>query len=94
MKVGVLDLSYRLIGIASVKERRSVVKRLLADVAREGSAFAACEIDPDGGLQRAAVRVAHVSCDAVWTQTCLRRIELRLGRGDEYELIGAELEIV
>jgi len=94
MKVGVLDLSYRLVGITSVKERRSVVKRLLADVAREGPAFAACEIEPDGGLQRAVVRVAHVSADPTWTRTCLQRVERRLERGDEYELIGAEMEIV
>jgi uncharacterized protein YlxP (DUF503 family) len=94
MRVGLLTLSYRLYGLESIKERRSVVRRLIADVRAEGPAFAVCEIDPDAGLQRATLRIAHVSADAERTTLALRRLESRLGRGNGYEAIDANMEIL
>ncbi len=94
MRVGLLTLSYRLYGLESIKGRRSIVRRLLADVRAEGTAFAACEVDPDGGLQHASIRVAHVSNDAERTTSALARLEAKLARGDGYETIEARTEIL
>lgn len=94
MRVGLLTLSYRLVGLQSIKERRSIVRRLVADVRAEGTAFAACEVDPDGGLQRATLRVAHVSPDAEHSARELARLASRLERGNGYETIDAVVEIL
>jgi uncharacterized protein YlxP (DUF503 family) len=94
MRVGLLTLSYRLYGLKSIKERRSIVRRLVAQVHAEGPAFAVCEIDPDGGLQRAAIRVAHLSEDAARTSTALARLQGKLERGSGYEAVDATTEIV
>jgi uncharacterized protein YlxP (DUF503 family) len=94
MKVGLLTLSYRLSGLESIKERRSIIRRLVADVRAEGAAFAVCEIDADGGLQRARLRVAHLSPDEGHTRTTLSRLEKKLDRGNGYELIEASTEIL
>jgi len=94
MKVGLLTLSYRLYGIRSIKERRSLVRRLIADVHGEGPAFAVCEVDANAGLQRATVRVAHVSEDAERTAAALARVKSKLERGNGYEAIDAITEIL
>ncbi len=94
MRVGLLTLSYRLYGLESIKQKRSVVRGLIAQVRSEGAAYAACEIDPDAGLQRAALRVAHVSEDAARTSLALARLCSRLERGEGYEAIDATTEIL
>ncbi len=94
MRVGLLTLSYRLVGLRSIKERRSIVRRLIAQVHAEGPAFAACEIDPNAGLQRAAIRVAHLSEDAARTGAALAKLQEKLERGSGYEVIDATTEIV
>ncbi len=94
MRIGLLTLSYRLVGLESIKERRSIVRRLIAQVHAEGSAFAVCEIDPDGGLQRATLRIAHLSEDAARTTTALARVREKLERGSGYEVFDAETEIL
>ncbi len=94
MRVGLLTLSYRLFGLRSIKERRAIVKHLIAQVHAEGPAFAACEIDPDGGLRRAAIRVAHLSVDSARTAVALARVREKLERGDGYEATDAETEIL
>jgi len=94
MRVGLLTLSYRLYGIRTIKERRAIVRRLVAQVHAEGAAFGVCEIDPDGGPQRASLRIAHVSTDTVRTNLALTRLKDRLERGDGYEAIEAVAEIL
>lgn len=94
MKVGLLTLSYRLYGLESIKERRSIVRRLIAAAHAEGAAFAVCEIDPDGGLHKATIRIAHVSEDAERTSSMLARLKARLERGSGYETIDATTEIL
>jgi uncharacterized protein YlxP (DUF503 family) len=92
MRVGLLTLSYQLFGLSSIKERRAIVKHLIAQVHAQGSAFAVCEIDPDGGLHRASIRVAHLSSDVALTASALAHLREKLERGDGYEAIGAETE--
>jgi uncharacterized protein YlxP (DUF503 family) len=94
MRVGLLTLSYQLFGLRSIKERRAIVKRLVAQVHAEGPAFAVCEIDPDGGLRRAAIRVAHLSSDSAHTASALTHLRGRLERGDGYEVTDAETEML
>jgi uncharacterized protein YlxP (DUF503 family) len=94
MRVGLLTLSYRLYGLESIKERRSIVRRLIAQVHAEGPTFAVCEIDPDGGLQRAGLRIAHLSEDAARTTTALAHLQEKLARGNGYEMFDAVTEIV
>lgn len=94
MRVGLLTLSYRLYGIHSLKERRSIVRHLVALVRAEGEAFAVCEIDPNAGLQRVSLRVAHVSTDAVRMNRALARLRGKIERGDGYEAIEVGEEIL
>ncbi len=94
MRVGLLTLSYRLYGLASVKERRSIVRRLIANVRAEGPAFAVCEIEPDGGLHQATIRVAHLSTDPARTVSVLGRLRTRLDRGNGYEVTDETMEIL
>ncbi len=94
MRVGLLTLSYRLYGLRSIKERRSIVRCLIAQVHAEGPAFAVCEIDPNAGLQRAAIRIAHVSEGAARTGVALTRLREKLDRGSGYEVIDATTEII
>ncbi len=94
MRVGLLTVSYRLYGIHSIKERRSIVRRLVAQVHAEGAAFAACEVDPDGGLRRAVIQVAHLSTDAARTTRALARLREKLERGNGYEAIDVASEVL
>lgn len=94
MRVGLLTLSYRLYGLASVKERRSIVRRLIADVRAEGPAFAVCEVEPDGGLHQATIRVAHLCKDPARTASALTRLRTRLDRGNGFEVTDETMEIL
>jgi uncharacterized protein YlxP (DUF503 family) len=78
----------------SIKRKRSVVKRILADVHRCGAAFAACEVHEQDDLQQLVIRVAHLSNDPRFSDAALRTLQLRLERGDGYELEEADMEIL
>jgi len=83
MKIGLLTLSFRLDGVDSIKERRSIVKRILAEVDRLGAAFAACEMKGDDPLRFLKN-----------TESVLSRLERRFERGKGYHLAEAEREII
>ncbi len=70
------------------------MKRILAEVQRHGSAFAACEADDQDDLQRMTIRIAHLSNDPRFSDAALQKLQLRLERGDGYELEEAEMEIL
>ena len=94
MKVALLTICFRLYGIDSIKMKRSIVKRILADVYQNGSAFAACESDAQDNLQQMTIRVAHLSNDPRFSDSALQKLQVKLARGDGYELEEAELEIL
>lgn len=94
MKIGLLTLSFRLEGVDSIKERRSIVKRILAEVDRLGAAFAACEMKGGDPLRLLKIRIVHLSDDPRYTESVLSRIERRFERGKGYLLAEAEREIV
>ena len=94
MKAGLLTIRFRLYGIDSIKQKRSVVKRILADIQRNGPAFAACEADDQDDLQCMTIRVAHLSNDPRFSDSALRKMQSKLERGDGYEMEEADLEIL
>jgi len=94
MKAAILTIRFRLYAIESIKQKRSVVKRALADVRRQGPSFAACESGDQDDLQRMMIRVAHVSNDPRFSDSALRKLQTKLERGEGYELEEADLEIL
>ncbi|MEE8592800.1 MAG: DUF503 domain-containing protein [Candidatus Bipolaricaulota bacterium] len=94
MKAGLLTIRFRLYGIDSIKQKRSVVKRILADIQRNGPAFAACEADDQDDLQYMTIRVAHLSNDPRFSDSALRKMQSKLERGDGYEMEETDVEIL
>ncbi len=94
MKIGLLTLDFHLYGVDSIKERRSIVKRILAEIDRLGTAFAVCEVKGDDALRSLKIRVAHLSEDPRYTDSVLTRLERRFERGKGYRLAEAEREII
>jgi len=90
----VLTLRFRLYAIRSIKEKRSIVKRLIADVHRCGPSFAACEAGDQDDLGRLTLSIAHLSGDGRFTDSALSRVRARFDRGDGYEIIDSEFEIL
>ena len=94
MKAAVLTIRFRLYAVDSIKQKRSVVKRILADVHRSGPAFAACEADDQDDLQHMTIRVAHLSNDPRFSDSALRKLQVKLERGNGYEVEEADMEMV
>jgi len=94
MKAGLLTIRFRLYGVDSIKKKRSIVKRVLADIHRSGPAFATCEADDQDDLQHMTIRVAHLSNDPRFSDSALRKMLLKLERGDGYEMEEADVEIL
>ncbi len=94
MNVGLATLKFRLYAIDSIKEKRSIVKRLLADVQRRGPAFAACEMDDQDDLRRLTLCVAHLSNDPRYTESVLARLGIEFERGDGFELAESRIEFL
>ncbi len=94
MKAGLLTLSFRLYAVDSLKARRSIVKRILAEIQRMGPAFAVCEVPGDGDLLDLTVRIAHLSTDVRFTDGNLRRVAERFEHKPDYEVIESAIEIL
>jgi len=94
MNAGVLTLRCRLHNVESLKGKRSIVKRLLAEIDRCGPAFAASEVDDQDDLRAMTIRIAHVSNDPRFTNSVLSGLRERLDRGIEYEVEEAVIEIL
>ena len=94
MNVGLATLQFHLYAVDSIKEKRSIVKRLLADVQRRGPAFAACEMNDQDDLGRLTLCVAHLSNDARFTESVLTRLRVEFERGDGYEMTESQVEIL
>ena len=70
------------------------MKRTLADIHRNGPAFAACEADDQDDLQYMTIRVAHLSNDPRFSDSALRKMQSKLERGDGYEMEETDVEIL
>ncbi len=94
MNVGLATLQFRLYSIGSIKEKRSIVKRLLADVQRRGPSFAACEMNDQDDLRRLTLCVAHLSNDPCFTESVLAWLRADFERGGGYEMVESRIEIL
>jgi uncharacterized protein YlxP (DUF503 family) len=94
MKVGLLTLSLQLHSVASLKERRSIVKRMLTEIRRLGPSFAACELSDSEDLHRLTIRIGHLSNDARYTDSSLARLQRRFERGNGYNIVDATIELL
>lgn len=71
-----------------------MVKRILADVQRLGPSFAVCELPESDGLTDVKLRIAHVSGDARFTDSALRRLAERFEHSGEYEVAESGIEVL
>lgn len=94
MKSALLTMRFRLYAIGSIKQKRSIVKRILADVHRLGAAFAVCEAADQDDLHAMTLRVAHLSNDPRFSESALQKLQVKLERGDGFELEEAEVEFL
>lgn len=94
MRVALLTIRFRLFAIDSIKTKRSIVKRILANVHRSGAAFAACEADDQDDLRHMTIRVCHLSNDLGFSDSALQKLQVKLARGEGYELEETKLEIL
>jgi uncharacterized protein YlxP (DUF503 family) len=94
MRVGLLTLSFRLYAVETLKARRSIVKRILADVHRLGPAFAVCEVPDENGLQALTIHVAHLSTDVRFTDSALRRVADRFEHKASYAIADSSIEML
>ncbi len=94
MKVGLLTLEIRLPAVTSLKEKRSILHGLIADIEHRGPAFAAAEIDDLDAHDRATIRIAHLSNDSRYTDAALRKLQAALENGRGYLVEEAKLEII
>jgi len=94
MKVGLLTLYLHLPATGSLKEKRSVIKRILAEVDRRGPAFAVAEVENLDDLGRATIRIAHLANDPRYTDSALTQLRTTLEFGKDYAVEGYDLEIL
>lgn len=94
MKAGLLTLHFHLPRVESLKEKRSIVKGILAEVKRRGTAFAAAEVDDLDRLDRATIQVAHVSNDPHTTDAALTQLHTTLELRRDFTLEAFDVEIV
>ena len=94
MRVGLLTVSFRLHAVYTLKERRSVVHRILTEVHNLGPAFAICEIPEDDALRGLTIRVAHLSTDGGFTDSALRHVAERFEHKGDYEVVESRIEIL
>jgi uncharacterized protein YlxP (DUF503 family) len=94
MRVGLLTLSFRLHAVDTLKERRSIVHRILTEVDNLGPAFGVCEVPSGDSLRGLTIRVAHVSTDGGFTDSALRRLVERFEHRGGYEVVESGIEIL
>ena len=94
MKVGLLTLHLFLPVVSSLKEKRSIVKGIVAAVERHGPAFAVAEVNDLDVHNRATIRIAHLSNNRRYTESALTRLRSALECGRDYTVEGYEVEII
>jgi len=94
MKIGLLTLCFHLPAIGSLKEKRSIVKGIIADVNRRGAAFAVAEVDHLDDLDHATIRIAYLSTDPHHADSVLTRLRSALEAGKGYIVEDYDMEIL
>ena len=91
MVVALLRLDLRLHDAMSLKDKRSVVKRLTADLRRLNCAVA--EVAHQDLRQRATLAVATVANERFHARRVLHEAERAVERNHGVELLGAEVSV-
>ncbi len=94
MVVGVLRLEFRLHACNSLKEKRGLVKPLLARLRRKFG-VAAAEVESQDQLGSAILGVSAVSSDGAHARSILQSVvKLIDSEPGPYELVDAQIELV
>ncbi len=88
MHVGASRIELRIRDIRSLKEKRKVVKSIIADIGR-AYPIAVAEVDHQDLWQRADLGVAVVSGSPGHVDRMLSAVEIDLDRRTEIEILGA-----
>ena len=91
MFVAVLRLELRLHDAMSLKDKRSVVKRLTADLRKLNCAVA--EVDHQELRQRATLAVAAVANEGFHARRVLHEAERAVERHGDVELLGTDVAV-
>jgi uncharacterized protein YlxP (DUF503 family) len=94
MRAGLLTVTLHLPGVHSLKEKRSIVKPLIAQISQLGPAIAVAEIAHLDDLDRVTLRIAHVSNDARRTESVLGKVEGKLSRESRFTVEASEVEVL
>ncbi|UCF10486.1 MAG: DUF503 domain-containing protein [Candidatus Bipolaricaulota bacterium] len=94
MRAGLLTVTLHLPGVRSLKEKRSIVKPLIAQITALGPAIGVAEVADHDELDRVTLRIVHVSNDVRRSESVLGKIEGRLARGPRFALEESEREIL
>lgn len=92
MYVGILRCDVLLGDVRSLKQKRSVVRPIVADLAREYAASVA-EVDSQDLLRRAGIGVAVVASTAQHASEVLDACERRLAARPEIDLLSARRRV-
>ena len=87
MHVAAIRVELRIRDMHSLKEKRTVVKGILADVGR-AHPVAVAEVDHQDLWQRATIGIAAVSTSPGQVERMLRSVANELAHRDDVELLG------
>lgn len=94
MNVGVLKVSFRIAGNSSLKEKRRVVKSILAQLKNRFNVSAA-EVEDNDKWQLATIGICCVSNDKKHTNDILSKAESFISKSRfDIEVIEAQTEII
>jgi uncharacterized protein YlxP (DUF503 family) len=92
MLVALCRFDLRIPGMASLKEKRHVVKTLTASL-RQRFNVAVAEVDHQDLWQRAAIAVSSVAGDGYHLKRVMHEVERHIDRWNEVEIIDVELSL-
>lgn len=93
MRVGLVELTLRLHGCRSLKEKRQVV-RSLVDRLRHHFNTAVAEVDYQDEHERALIGIAVVSSDKALVERLLEEVIDYAENNTEAELVGIQTEVL
>ncbi len=92
MLVALCRFDLRIPGVASLKEKRHVVKTLTASL-RQKFNVAVAEVDHHGLWQRATIGVSSVAGDGYHLKRVMHEVERHIERWGEVEIIAVDLSL-
>lgn len=92
MLVALCRFDLRIPGVASLKEKRHVIKTLTASL-RQKFNVAVAEVDHQDLWQRTAIAVSSVAGEAYHLKRVMHEVERHVERWQEVEIIGVNLSL-